>query len=70
MGQAPSGVCGPIACGLDARRQRVNGATVPVPSHPVERMASCAAREARSLQQNQKPRHEAGARIATAYIRP
>jgi len=25
---------------------------------------------ARSLQQNEKPRHEAGARKATAYIRP
>ena len=75
MGQAPSGVCGPAACSLDARRQTVNGAHRPCPESScretaVERMASCAAREARSLQQNEKPRHDAGARIATAYIRP
>ena len=45
MGQAPSGVCGPAACSIDARRQTVNGAHRPVPSSScretaVERMAS------------------------------
>ena len=37
MGQAPSGVCGLVACGLDARRQTVNGAHRPCPKVIVSR---------------------------------
>ena len=48
MGQAPSGVCRPVARSLDARRQTVNGAHRPCPEFIVSRDGRSAHGELRS----------------------